>query len=284
MSQRRNLEQRLASMAEIGDIMRSMKNLAYIETRKLARLLPNQQAMVRQVEAVAEDFLAFHPGVNPTAETAHRVFLLVGSRRGFCGDFNERLDARWQSERAAADAQSMATIAVGQKLCARLGERDATFVGLDGADVAEEIPAVLTTIVSELTAQHQQHKLLTLTVMWHREITAEPDVRQLLPPFQTHREPAPRHAFAPVLNLAPADFLLELAEQYLFAALHAILYEALLAENERRLRHLDGAVRHLEERSETIQRRVRALRQEEIIEEIEVILLDAVDPGDASNR
>ena len=53
------------------------------------------------------------------------------------------------------------------------------------------------------------------------------------------------------------------------------IFESLLAENERRVRHLDGAVRHLEERIAAIRRRVQALRQEEIIEEIEVILLSA---------
>ena len=71
------------------------------------------------------------------------------------------------------------------------------------------------------------------------------------------------------------DFLLELGEQYLFVALHAMLCESLLAESERRVRHLDGAVRHLEEQLATLQRRVQTLRQEEIIEEIEVILLNA---------
>ena len=88
-------------------------------------------------------------------------------------------------------------------------------------------------------------------------------------------------ACAPLLNLQPAAFLAQLIEQYLFAALQAILYEALLSENQHRVRHLEGAVRHLEQRAEELQRRLRLLRQEEIIEEIEVILLNAAtaEPG-----
>jgi F-type H+-transporting ATPase subunit gamma len=80
----------------------------------------------------------------------------------------------------------------------------------------------------------------------------------------------------PLLDLPPRQFLLGLTEQYLYAALHAVLYQSLAAENQQRIRHLDGAVHHLEERSAALQRRIRALRQEEIIEEIEVILLNAV--------
>jgi F-type H+-transporting ATPase subunit gamma len=77
------------------------------------------------------------------------------------------------------------------------------------------------------------------------------------------------------LTLSPTAFLLELTEQYLFAALHEMLYTSLMAENHNRVTHLEGAVRHLDEKSEQLARQCNALRQEEIIEEIEVILLSA---------
>ena len=48
-----------------------------------------------------------------------------------------------------------------------------------------------------------------------------------------------------------------------------------MAENHRRAQHLEGAIRHLDEESGELKRRSNALRQEEIIEEIEVILLSA---------
>jgi F-type H+-transporting ATPase subunit gamma len=41
--------------------------------------------------------------------------------------------------------------------------------------------------------------------------------------------------------------------------------------------HLEGAVQHLDTRTEELTRRSMSLRQEEIIEEIEVILLNAPD-------
>ena len=277
MTQRRLLEQRAASLAEIGEIMRSMKSLAFMETRKLARLISNQRAMVAQIDAVAADFLAFHPNLLPVSESAHPVYLLVGSRRGFCGDFNESLVARWRALVSGGDALSGAVIAVGQKLCRRLNEAAISIIRLDGADVANEIPAVLAAIVAEVSALLRSQPESSLTVLWHHDLGTEPSVECLLPPFQGKRTDTPGHAFAPILNQAPEEFLLGMVEQYLFAALQAIVYQSLYAENERRVRHLEGAVHHLEERSEKIQRRLRALRQEEIIEEIEVILLNAAD-------
>ena len=78
-----------------------------------------------------------------------------------------------------------------------------------------------------------------------------------------------------MLNLPPATCLAELIDHYLFAALHEIVYVSLMAENIQRVRHLEGAVRHLDDKSATLQHQSNALRQEEIIEEIEVILLSA---------
>jgi F-type H+-transporting ATPase subunit gamma len=67
--------------------------------------------------------------------------------------------------------------------------------------------------------------------------------------------------------------MLELVDQYLFAALHELLYTSLMAENQQRVMHLESAVRHLDEELSELNRQINILRQEEITEEIEVLLL-----------
>ena len=64
-------------------------------------------------------------------------------------------------------------------------------------------------------------------------------------------------------------------EQYLFARLHELLYSSLLAENQARMEHLESAVQRLERKSVELLRKRNVLRQEEITEEIEVIMLSA---------
>jgi F-type H+-transporting ATPase subunit gamma len=278
MTQRRLLEERLGSLHDSGGIIRSMKNLAFMETRKLGRLIEQQRGVVRQINAVAEDFLAFFPQTLPAAAAQRQVCLVIGSRRGFCGDFNERLALHLRQQRPAeGQGRQTAVIAVGHRLCRRLeSESDIQLdAALDGADVADEVPSVMRAVVDELDRQRNHHGAITLRVLYHRADEPTPLFEPLLPPFEIHPEPPQRHPFAPQINLAPRDFLIGLVEQYLFAALHAVLFESLLAENERRVRHLEGAVRHLDQQVANLQRRVQVLRQEEIIEEIEVILLNA---------
>jgi F-type H+-transporting ATPase subunit gamma len=65
-----------------------------------------------------------------------------------------------------------------------------------------------------------------------------------------------------------------------------MLYTSLMVENRRRVTHLEGAVKHMDEESDELRRQCNTLRQEEIIEEIEVILLSSseLDVGPGAER
>jgi F-type H+-transporting ATPase subunit gamma len=82
------------------------------------------------------------------------------------------------------------------------------------------------------------------------------------------------------LHLPAQEFLIELTDHYLLAALHQMLYTSLTVENHRRVMHLEGAVKHMDEESSELVQQCRTLRQEEIIEEIEVILLSSTNLDD----
>lgn len=274
MSRRLELEQRLRRLGEIGEIMRSMKNLALMETRKLARFLEVQGQAVRAIESAAVDFLSFHPYPMPSIRPGRQAILAIGSERGFCGDFNEEILA----ELAACPAAECLVMAVGGKLCARLEKFPAIVAPFPGPSVAEDVPEVLNRLVGEIGTRHVEN--LHLTVLHHRNDEPAISRKPLLPPFTESLPPTTKWTQPPVLYLAPERFFAELLDHYLFAALHEIFYASLMAENQRRMQHLEGAVRRLDEKTEDYARRCRALRQEEITEEIEVILLSAEGEGE----
>jgi F-type H+-transporting ATPase subunit gamma len=66
-----------------------------------------------------------------------------------------------------------------------------------------------------------------------------------------------------------------LLDRYLFVALQEICYTSLMAENQKRIQHMTGAVHRLDETTAELMRRYHMRRQEDITEEIEVILLNA---------
>ncbi|MGD2167528.1 MAG: FoF1 ATP synthase subunit gamma [Gammaproteobacteria bacterium] len=275
MTKRRDLEHHRDGLQEIGEILSSMKTLAYMETRKLGRFLSAQQKVVASIREIAEDLLGFYPELRPQPHEVTPVFLLIGSERGFCGDFNRALTVRLAQAMREHGHDQPRVVTVGHKLRSLLEGDKSVVAFLDGASVAEEVPAVLQNLIDELNALQTRIPGLALFGVFHDD--EDIDIAALLPPFEQPPPDTPSASFPPLLNVTAEDFLRDLVDHYLFAALNNMLYASLMAENQRRVSHLEGAVRHLEQESGELTRKCRALRQEEIVEEIEVILLSAVD-------
>src|SRR3989338_1490547 len=271
MSKRREVKGRLATLDEIDGIMIAMKNLALLEIHRLESFLATQRRAVASIEAAAQDFLGFYPETAAHPGGARQLLLVIGSERGLCGDFNETLLAPL----AAAMQQDTLAVVVGRRLEAKLqgDQRIAAFV--EGPGVAEEVPAALVRLAGILGELQQQRpeEAWRIGALYHDDESGAPRLRQLLPLAVPETKPA--YSQPPLLNLEPAQFLSQLTSQYLYAVLHEVFYASLMAENRKRLEHMDGAIRRLEKDEAKLRLRYNALRQEEIIEEIEIIMLSA---------
>jgi F-type H+-transporting ATPase subunit gamma len=273
MSGRRDLELRLRGLSEIKEIMNAMKNLSLMEVHKLSRFLESQHKVIDSIGAAAADLLESYPALFPRVEKFRELYLLIGSERGFCGDFNEAVVKAFENQGAPAPQKSM--VVVGARLAAQLGDDGRLRAAIDGASVVEEVDAVLIKLMQALTGPNVSGTTdgpLRLTVLHHRseEKSVAVTVLQPLQPALLERK---RYTHAPLLYLQPQLLLTGLVEQYLFAALHGLLYSSLMAESQRRMQHMDTAVRRLEKTSAELVRNRNSLRQEEITEEIEVIML-----------
>jgi F-type H+-transporting ATPase subunit gamma len=276
MTRRHDLQRHMESLADIRKIIRSMQSLAYIQTRKLGRRLERQQQRLLAVERAAGDFLAFRPGL-PAVRRAPAVLIVIGSERGFCGDFNETLVDHLYGPDYAGREPGPVVIGVGRRLCDLLQNRARGLYPIAGADVPEELDRVLGDLLAATQALREREGPLRLDLLCHGAEDPVPSTKTLFPPFGDLPRRRPGGA-PPLLNLPPEEVLTGLMEHYLLAALHQSLHTALMAENRRRVQQLEAAGRHLDERLAALERKGRQLRQEEIIEEIEVILLGASGP------
>jgi F-type H+-transporting ATPase subunit gamma len=276
MTRLREVIHHLETLEDIREIMNAMKNLAIIESRKLDKVLDSQRIIVAEIDRIAADFTDHYPLEIPIDEQFH-LYILIGAERGFSGSFNQQLQQSYRSLLETSPNSNALTIAIGRKFVTTFDPAAPPTVTLDGASAREEISHILNQLVSQIESLQNRYGALPCTVIRHDQLTREVICQPLLPPFKNTQ---PQHSpaafpFPPQLYLSPSAFLSELIEQYLFAHLYSALSGSLLAENEYRVAHLQGAIRHLDERSVELGRQRRSLRQEEIIEEIEVILLNA---------
>jgi F-type H+-transporting ATPase subunit gamma len=252
MSRYRELTEHLQSLADIRAILAGMRTLAAVELQRVTRLQDAAEALRQGLEAAVAAHFAGRPPRTPEAG----VCVLLGSEKGLCGDFNERLLAA-----AASDAGPL--VLVGSKLAA--AARPGVVARCAGALAADDVGPVLAGLAQTLAGLNAAGG--RLEVLCHDPQQQRLRRLALLPP------PAgPAARAAPHLQLPAPQFEAALLEHYLFAVFNGLLLGSLLVENQQRIAHLQAAVQRLDERCEGLRQRQRRARQEQIIEEVEVAL------------
>ncbi|WP_163339472.1 F0F1 ATP synthase subunit gamma [Desulfopila sp. IMCC35008] len=269
MSRYRKVELHLSQLRELQSIITSMKTLSQLELRKLSRLTRSHSGMVEVLEQTVIDFLTYFP--RPPTEKDNTIWLLVGSERGLCGGFNELLVDRLFHEWPECVDKQQRVLAVGHKLCRRLDEMLPGHEGIAGACASEEITSLLSRVVRAAKKQLMHHNSVTLRVLYHSDEHRKMICRQLLPPEGVRV--STKRTFPPLLYLDPETFFSKFLQHYLFLGLTQLISDSLMVENRYRTQHLGGAIRRLDERLTILNSRARSLRQEEITEEIEMIIL-----------
>ncbi|MGD9108381.1 MAG: FoF1 ATP synthase subunit gamma [Gammaproteobacteria bacterium] len=292
MTKRSELKKHIDSLGEIKNIVAAMKNLSLIEISKTTKFLENQIKVIATLEEAATDFMHFSPNFLLLQEKPITAYVLIGSERGFCGDFNEAIIKHFLDLKEKNKELTIPyLIVIGRKLTTKILETDfATKIQannkikfLDGPSAFEEIHSVIFNLIKTLEKINEETKKFIYPGSWSIICNEElqNNVQTIeLNPFSNFgllntTEKTSSAPFPPLLNIKSEQFLEELLDQYLFAILHQIFFKSFMAENRQRLLHMENAIRWLDKNKDQLELQLNMLRQEEITEEIEVILLSA---------
>lgn len=268
MSQRREIEARLALYDDLSGILGAMRSFALAELRKVGKREYAQQQVVQSLEAALYDLTDALPEkvverAGLESEAGHDIWLLFGSVRGFCGSFNEDVIRFWRAE----TGEQGPLILMGERLHGMIDRQDSQ-QRLAGAEGGLDAPAAIDRILAALVELRGDSNLpFGLMACIRDEQSAR---RQRLWPlsFARHGKGGyPPLTYAPVPEVAAG-----VAEHYLFHTLLALLLRSIRVENHMRLMQMETALRHLERGGEDLQRQRNRLRQEEIVEEIELMV------------
>lgn len=299
MTKRSELKKHIYNLGEIKNIVAAMKNLSLIEISKTTKFLENQIKVIATLEEASNDFMHFFPHFSLLKEKPTTAYVLIGSERGFCGDFNEAIIKHFLSSKKENKEPIIPyLIVIGRKLTTKILEMDFAAKTeannkiklLDGPSAFEEIHSVIFNLIKTLEKINEETEKIIYPGSWSIICNVESqNVIQTLElnPFNNFglvnsdasninkKLKSSFAPFSPLLNMKPEQFLTELLDQYLFAILHQIFFKSFMVENRQRLLHMENAIRWLEKNKNQLELQLNMLRQEEITEEIEVILLSA---------
>ncbi|WP_306120044.1 MULTISPECIES: F0F1 ATP synthase subunit gamma [unclassified Roseitalea] len=285
------LAARLETTEDIQSIVRTMKSLSSASIRQYEHAVEAMVSYERAVELGLQAVLRQRriegeraPAGQERRHGHRRAMIVIGSDRGLCGRFNDRI-ANFARQTIDEDARGDTTprvflCVIGLRAAARLeaaGHRADRIFTLPGSVAG--LAGMVQTVAIEVDRWSSREGVTRVDVVYNRrnrQALAEPVRRALLPVPRSYleqlsRRPWPSRAL-PLFRMHGAQLFDWLIGQHLFVVLYRSLAESLASEHASRLAAMQSAERNIKERHEDLQSQFRKKRQETITRE----LLDVV--------
>lgn len=260
MSQRRDIETRLALYQDLKGIFAAMRSFALTELQRVNKR-ENAQQQVMQALKLALDDLVYARIALPTP--IYDICLVLGSVRGFCGSFNDDVLACWQQQ----CSKDTPTILIGERLH-EAPQNNMLIKHMPGATGSLDALMVMESILSAIAEIRSTQQGESGLIVCIRDDNGA-RIERLWP---LPDNPLTSTAYPPFTYAPPAKVAAGVAEHYLFHDLLTLLLRSIRVENHMRLMQMENALRHLERDIDELQRLNNRLRQEEIVEEIELMI------------
>lgn len=271
MSQRSKYRRQLHTLSDLQTIFKALKNISIVELQRVDQQSQNLAEIMSELErfqSLLRPLLAQLPKKPKGA--IQRTNILIGTERGFCGPIN-----RWLRDyKAEETSKKDRWLVIGSRLASLLNQDDTNVTLIEGAQTADDILDIAFTIKERLSE--------------HLDFNQGPDIDiRLIRAFQgqdSHAISVSSILESPSENSDNSGCSVEyyLSDQQLLSgflsyqikySILGALMQAFAFESRTRLTQVDSAMHRLEKKSQRLDQRLRQLRQEDITEEIETILL-----------
>jgi F-type H+-transporting ATPase subunit gamma len=277
-----SLSDALETTGEIQAIVRTMKALSSVSIRQYENAEAAMADYARTIELGLTAVLHQRKAAGlplPSAEggAGREALIVIGSDRGLCGGYNDRI-TRFAHSRM--EGRDMVLGVIGARVGARFEANDLPleFVRTLPGSV-EGLSRLVQTIILEIDRWTQSQGIARIWLVHNRRhgrITAQSQEHRLLPLPESYLRKLSEADWPgrslPLIRMEPGRLMSWLVQQRLFVVIYRALAEALASEHASRLAAMQAAERNIEERRDELRQLYRRRRQETITRE----LLDVV--------
>ena len=222
MTQKTQFKLHLETLKKIDTIMTALRNLSFIEMNKASRFLSTQDQIQTLMNQIGNDFLTSYPEYQLHIHYAvPELFVLIGSERGFCGNFNNTLIDYITKHHPESTSQNQ-FIVVGKKLAEKLGNDKRIIQVLAGPNTIEEISDIIFNVLDTLNLLSLNIKPGSWNIIFNKKnhnsiqtVIQQPYLE--LTTKKSNELSVPCH-----INVSPKQFIKEYMNQYLFYLLNML--------------------------------------------------------------
>ena len=275
MTQKTQFKLHLQTLEKIGTIMTAMRNLSFIEMSKASRFLITQDQIQSLINQMGNDFLTSYPECQWQIHNEKtELLVLIGSERGFCSSFNDNLTDYIKKNHPKQASPQIKYVIVGKKLAEKMGPDKRIIHQLEGPSTIEEISDIIFNLLDSLNLIFTNLNLKpgSWSIIFNKKKNNTIQTMTQHPYSELIRK-SNGLPTSPHLNVPPKRLISEFMNQYLFYLFYTLFYQSFFAENYCRSNHLQSALEHLHRKVNRLKRKINLLRQEEITQEIQTIML-----------
>jgi F-type H+-transporting ATPase subunit gamma len=266
-----DISQRIDTTRQLGAVVNAMRGIAGSRAQQSRALLPAVRAyagIAARAIGQARLLAAAPEAVSGAAASGKPGLLVFGAEQGFAGAFAEQvLDA---AESGFGDAY---VFLMGSRTAALAAERGlASDWQGELPSRAGAVPQFANDLVEAIYAYLGKAGAVAITMIYPVWTVGTGIVitRRALLPFDPQTLAGEKIAATepPLSNLAPAELIARLGEEYVFAQICAAAMDSFAAENEARMAAMAAAKTSIDGKLTALQALERRIRQEEVTAEV----------------
>lgn len=259
---------RIEGIRQLGAVVNAMRGIAAARAQQARGQVGAVDLYAASIATAIGTVLALMPPPMPIAgrKAARPALVLFCAEQGFAGAFSERVLASVGDGLAASE-----TFLIGTRGIMALAERGRTAdwtTALPSRSAG--IPKMADRVAEALYARiatGEIDRLDAVFSLWQpgQAMSIE---RLALFPYDFSAFPKPKSREPPLMDVAPAVLIAALTADYMHAQLCRAALHAFAAENEARMAAMAAARTQVETQLAALQARQRAVRQEDITDEV----------------
>lgn len=281
MSQLIKMRQRIDAIATIKKITHATRLIAMSSHTRLASAEPAmtyyKDEIRRLFARLMDDQRVGDQRVGDQEEwlpvTAHcssdapgSLIILIGSQKGFCGNFNISLFKFFEYQFHAITAADT-VIALGKKAQDYLRKRSIKATDQFSRFNSKTISTIADLLVSHISAEATKYKQVVIISNESRSFFHQKPIKTVLLPM-TPLATAESDLDSYIWPESKDTLLHNVSRLYIQASIEALLFSSLVAEQAARFHSMDNATRNAKELLETLDRDYNKLRQAKITKEL----------------
>ncbi|GAB4188394.1 MAG: F0F1 ATP synthase subunit gamma [Simkaniaceae bacterium] len=284
MAELSKIQKKIKKTKDLSSVVRTMKSIAAVNIRHYEKAVRSVREYFHSIELGFQILVHNHPEILSIEQREAKVKIIgtivIGSERGMCGEFNDRLHHYFTRilQEQQKEMPQVHVLSIGEHITYRLEDKFQV-KSFAFPSSFEGVGELLWSLLEVIADWREVYQIEEIRLFYNRMVSGsayEPAMLQVLPLdlrwlFELKQRKWESRTI-PTFSIPWEELFAELVQEYIYISLYRGFAESLASENASRLRAMHAAQQNIEDHLKELEKGYHQQRQNSITEELFDIL------------